>query len=84
MLFSFPDAESFALCKDVFRNYSFLDNVSRTYILTYVAVFTDIRIDDCVSAISIDSQVRAVQPAVFTEETAGTADLSLGSAVVFR
>lgn len=52
--------------------------------MTYVAVFTDLGIDNCVSAICIDSQVRAVQPAVFAEETSGTADLSLGLAVIFR
>ena len=52
--------------------------------MTYVAVFTDLGIDDCVSAICIDSQVRAVSLAVFTEETAGSADFSLGLAVVFR
>lgn len=52
--------------------------------MTYVAVLTDLGIDHCVLAISIDCQVRAVQPAVLTEETAGTADLGLGLAVVFR
>ncbi len=49
-----------------------------------MAVFTELRIDNCVSTISIDCQVRAVSLAVFTEETSGTADLSLGSAVIFR
>ena len=49
-----------------------------------MAVLTDIGIDDCVSSVGVDCQVRAVILAVFTEEAAGTADLSLGSAVVFR
>ena len=49
-----------------------------------MAVFTDLGIDNCVSTISIDCQVRAVSLAVFTEETAGSTDFSLGLAVVFR
>ena len=52
--------------------------------MTYVAVFTELGIDDCVSAVCIDGQVRAVSFAVFAEETSGSADFSLGLAVVFR
>ncbi len=52
--------------------------------MTYMAVLTKLRIDNCVSTVGVDCQVRAVSLAVFTEETSGTADLSLGSAVIFR
>ena len=49
-----------------------------------MAVLTKLGIDHSVSSVGVDSQVRAVGLAVFTEETSGTADLSFGSAVIFR
>ena len=52
--------------------------------MTYVAVFTDLGIDNCVSTVGIDCQVRAVGLAVFASKAACSADFSLGLAVVFR
>ena len=49
-----------------------------------MAVFTKLGIDNCVSTVGIDCQVRAVGLAVFAAKAACSADLSLGSAVIFR
>ena len=51
--------------------------------MTYMAVFTDCRVDYCVSAVLIDGKVRAIGLAVFAEQTACAANLCLGLAVIF-
>ena len=50
--------------------------------MTYMAVLTDFRVDNRVSAVGVNCQVRAVGFAVFAEQTACAANLCLCFAVV--
>lgn len=59
------------------RNNLFLDDLSCTHVLTYLAVLADLGIDHCVLALCIDRAVRAVCLTVAASDTCGITYFSL-------